>query len=110
MHYLLFYEVVDDYVSRRAPFRDLHLKKAWEANQRGELVFGGALANPVDGAVLMFKGSSPEVTEKFAKTDPYVTNGIVKRWYIREWTTVVGEDAATPVRPSAAAAPTSSDT
>jgi uncharacterized protein YciI len=101
MHYLLFYEVGEDYVARRAEFRDAHLQKAWKASESGELVLGGVLANPLDGAVLMFKGASPEVAEKFARADPYVTSGIVKRWYVREWTTVVGEDAFNPVRPSA---------
>jgi uncharacterized protein len=100
MHYLLFYEVGEDYVSRRAPFRDAHLEKAWKASERGEILLAGALANPVDGVVLVFQGDSPEVAEKFAKTDPYVTNGVVKRWYVREWTTVVGKDAAIPVRPN----------
>ncbi len=109
MHYLLFYEVGDDYVARRAQFRDAHLKKAWEASARGELVLGGALANPVDGAVLLFKGDSPAVAENFAKTDPYVTNGAVKRWYVREWTTVAGEDAAAPVRPPAGSAKSQPD-
>lgn len=99
MHYLLFYEVGEDYVKRRAEFRAVHLEKAWEASARGELVLGGALANPVDGAVLLFKGDSPEVAEKFARADPYVTSGAVKRWYVREWTTVAGEEAAKPVRP-----------
>jgi uncharacterized protein YciI len=99
MHYLLFYEASDDYAERRAEFRNIHLKMAWEAAERGELVLGGALANPVDGAVLLFKGESAEVAEKFAKADPYVTNGVVKRWRVREWTTVVGEIAANPKRP-----------
>jgi len=102
MHYLLFYEVADDYVSRRAEFRDAHLKKAWEASERGELVLGGALADPVDGAVLLFKGDSPEVAASFARTDPYVTGGAVKRWQVRQWTTVVGSGAALPVQPQAA--------
>jgi uncharacterized protein len=91
MHYLLFYEVADDYLTRRAEFRNVHLKMGWEAVDRGELVMGGALANPVDGAVLIFKGDSPAVAEKFARADPYVTSGIVKRWYVREWTPVVGD-------------------
>lgn len=99
MHYLLFYEVTDDYMERRAAFRNVHLKLGWEAAERGELVLGGALSNPVDGAVLLFKGDSPEVAEKFARADPYVTSGIVKRWRVREWTTVVGEIAANPKRP-----------
>jgi uncharacterized protein YciI len=99
MHYLLFYEVADDYLTRRAEFRTVHLKMGWEAVERGELVLGGALANPVDGAILLFKGDSPAVAEKFARADPYVTSGIVKRWYVREWTTVVGDLAANPKRP-----------
>ena len=104
MHYLLFYEVAEDYVSRRAEFRDAHLQKAWEASERGELVLAGALANPADGAVLLFRGDSPEVAERFARADPYVTSGAVRRWHVREWTTVAGEDAATPVRPKTASA------
>jgi hypothetical protein len=100
MHYLLFYELSNDYLDRRAQFRNVHLKLAWEAAERGELVLGGALANPADGAVLLFKGDSPQAAEKFASTDPYVMNGIVKRWYVREWTTVVGEIAANPKRPA----------
>ena len=102
MHYLLFYEFVEDYLPRRAEFRNAHLEMAWKASERGELVLGGALTNPVDGAVLLFKGDSPEVAEKFAKADPYVTNGIVKRWHVREWTTVAGEDSAMPIRPNPA--------
>jgi len=99
MHYLLFYEVGEDYVSRRAEFRDAHLEKAWRACERGELVLAGALADPVDGAVLLFRGDSPDVAEQFARADPYVTSGMVKRWQVREWTTVAGEDAAKPIRP-----------
>ncbi|HXW92891.1 MAG TPA: YciI-like protein [Terriglobales bacterium] len=99
MHYLLFYEVGEDYLSRRREFRQEHLEKAWKASARGELVLGGALADPVDRALLLFKGSTPEVAERFARADPYVSNGLVKRWYVREWTTVAGADAATPIPP-----------
>jgi uncharacterized protein len=101
MHYLLFYEVGEDYLSRRHEFREEHLAKAWKASARGELVLGGALADPVDRAVLLFKGDTPEVAERFARADPYVTSGLVKRWHVREWTTVAGEDAATPIKPEA---------
>jgi hypothetical protein len=102
MHYLLFYEAAEDYLARRAEFRAIHLELAWKASERGELVLGGALANPVDGAVLLFKSDSPRVAEDFARADPYVTSGLVKRWYVREWTTVAGEGAATPIRPNPA--------
>ncbi len=100
MHYLLFYEVGEDYLERRAEFRNAHLDLAWKAVERGELILGGALANPVDGVVVLFKGESPEVAESFARADPYVINGIVKRWRVREWTTVAGEGCTTPVRPA----------
>jgi uncharacterized protein YciI len=100
MHYLLFYETADDYLERRAAFREEHLALAWQACERGELILGGAFANPVDGAVLLFQGDSPAAAERFAQSDPYVANGLVKRWYVREWTTVAGEMAATPVQPS----------
>jgi uncharacterized protein YciI len=97
MHYLLFYDVVDDYAERRLAFRSAHLKLARQAVERGELVLGGALADPVDGAVLLFRGSSPEVAERFASADPYVTNGLVTKWQVREWTTVVGSEAEMPL-------------
>ena len=90
MHYLLFYDVVENYPERRLPFREAHLQHAHRAVARGELILGGALANPVDGAVLLFSGSSPAVAEAFAATDPYVLNGLVASWRVREWTTVVG--------------------
>jgi uncharacterized protein YciI/heme-degrading monooxygenase HmoA len=104
VHYLLFYEVGEDYLARRAQYRDAHLEKAWNASKRGELVLAGALANPVNGAVLLFEGDSPEVAEKFARADPYVTSGTVKRWYVREWTTVAGDKAATAVTPKTSSA------
>ena len=99
MHYLLFYEVGEDFLARRSELRSAHLEKAWAASERGELVLGGALANPVDGAVLLFRGDSPAVAESFAKADPYVTRGLVRKWRVREWMTVAGATATTPVRP-----------
>ena len=100
MHYLLFYEVVDDYVERRAQFRAAHLKLAREAAARGELILAGGLANPVDGSVLLFKADSAAVAEAFAKADPYVTNGLVTKWRVREWTTVVGSLAEVALPPA----------
>jgi uncharacterized protein YciI len=96
---LLFYEAGPDYLDRRPQFRAEHLRHAWSAAERGEIVVAGALADPVDGAVLMFQGEDKSVVEDFARADPYVVNGLVARWHVREWTTVVGELAATPVQP-----------
>ena len=97
MHYLLMYDLVPDYVERRAQFRSEHLALARASIARGEAVLGGALADPVDQAMLLFTGDSPAAAEAFARADPYVTNGLVTKWRVRQWTTVVGKDAATPV-------------
>jgi uncharacterized protein YciI len=98
MHYLLFYDLAPDYLERRGQFRAAHLAQAAAAVERGELVLGGALANPADRAVLLFQGASPAGAEAFAAADPYVRNGLVQRWSVREWTTVVGAGAAAPVK------------
>ncbi len=100
MHYLLIYDLAADYLERRGEFRDAHLKLAWEAQQRGEIVIAGALDNPADRAILMFKCDTPETVTRFAAHDPYVTHGLVKAFHVRQWNTVVGDDASNPVRPA----------
>ena len=92
MHTILFYDVVDDYVERRAQFRQIHLELARQAQQRGELLLAGALAEPADGAVLVFRGDSTDIAKALAKVDPSVTNGLVKAWRVRKWTTVIGDE------------------
>jgi uncharacterized protein len=89
-YYALFYDVVDDFVSRRTMFREEHLGLARASHARGELVLAGALADPADGALLIFQSDSPAVAENFAKLDPYVKNGLITRWRVRNWTVVVG--------------------
>lgn len=96
MHYLLFYDAAPDYLERRPAFRGQHLALARAAVERGELVLGGAMGDPVDGALLLFRGESPVAAEAFANADPYVTNGLVTRWRIRPWQTVVGEGTPPP--------------
>lgn len=98
MHYLLVYELAADYLERRGEFRAEHLALAWEAQERGELILGGALAEPADFAVLLFRCDDPAVIAQFAAADPYVKHGLVVSYKIRPWTTVVGDEAATPVR------------
>lgn len=90
-YFALFYDVVDDYVARRTAFRQDHLGHAEAAVRRGELVLGGAFTEPVDRAMLVFRGSDRSVAEGFARADPYVTNGLVTNWEVREWSVVIGE-------------------
>ncbi len=101
-HFLLFYDVAPDYLVRRAQFRSAHLRHAWEAFERRELVVAGALADPPDEAVLLFQGEDASGANAFAQADPYVANGLVKAWRVREWTTVIGDLAVTPLRPEQA--------
>ncbi len=92
MHWLLRYDFVDDYLERRTPLRDEHLGLARSALERGDLVLAGALAEPPDQALLVFRGETPEAAEAFAAADPYVAAGLVQAWEVRPWTVVVGGD------------------
>ncbi|MEX0967355.1 MAG: YciI-like protein [Bacteroidia bacterium] len=93
MYFILFYKTMDDYMERRGAFRSEHLKLAGEAYEKGDLIMAGALAEPPDGAVLIFKGDSPDSAEKFAQNDPYVKNGLIREWNVRPWTVVVGGES-----------------
>ncbi len=93
-YYALFFSVVDNFVARRAPFREEHLGLVREAHRRGEIVLAGALADPADKALLVFRAADRTVAEAFARKDPYVTNGLVTGWEVRLWNVVVGNEAA----------------
>lgn len=89
-YYALIYHFVDDYMERRAQFREEHLKLAKQLNERGELLLGGAFADPPDKALLVFRVADKSVVEEFVSNDPYVKNGLVVKWEIRPWTVVIG--------------------
>ena len=95
-YFALFYETADSFSERRMPFRGNHLQLVREAHSRGELLLAGALTDPVDRALLVFRSPDKSVAENFARRDPYVTNGLVTRWHVREWAQVIatlpGED------------------
>ena len=91
-YYALIYETVDDYVARRAEFREMHLRVAREVRERGELILAGAFDDPVDRALLVFRVNDKAIVEEFARKDPYVVNGLVKKWEVRSWKVVVGQE------------------
>jgi uncharacterized protein len=93
-YYVLFYDVVPDYLTRRAAYREEHLRLAQDAHRRGELLLGGALTDPADRALLVFRAADRSVVEKFVQSDPYVVNGVVTRWEIRSWAVVIGNESA----------------
>lgn len=90
MYYALFYTTVEDYIEKRAAYREEHLELATAAFESGSLFMAGALADPADGALLIFKSDSPRAAEEFARNDPYVKNGLITKWYVRPWNVVIG--------------------
>ena len=95
-YHLLEYVLVDDYLVRRGSFREAHLALAREASRSVDLVLAGALAEPTDRAVLIWRTDDRPVIERFVNDDPYVRNGLVTSWTIRPWTVVVGEEPRQP--------------
>lgn len=93
-YYALIYDLAPDYLQRRTAFREQHLALARAAAERGELVLGGAFADPADGALLVFRAAEAGVAEDFARNDPYVAHGLVTGWRVRPWTVVVGSAVA----------------
>ena len=89
-YFVLSYEVVDDFVNKRTPYRPAHLKEINDAHQRGDIVMAGALGEPSE-ALIIFRGKDRSTAESFATNDPYVKSGIVKKWTVRPWTVVVGQ-------------------
>ncbi|MEO6847933.1 MAG: YciI family protein [Chthoniobacterales bacterium] len=93
MHYLLFYEKAPDYAERQKPWQAAHLDYLQKLAGQGSLILGGSLENPNDGsAILLFDAPSLDIVESHAKNDPYVTHGIIAKWHVRKWDTVVGSD------------------
>jgi len=97
-HFLLIYDYAPDYLEKRTAHRAVHLEMARASVARDELQLGGAVpsGDPPFG-LLLFKAESAQVAEDFAQADPYTKGGVVTSWRVREWITVVGEDALTKV-------------
>ena len=91
-YYLLEYALIDDYLNRRTAFREEHLALARDAQRRGDLILAGALSEPPDRAVLVWRTNDPSVVERFAEGDPYIRNGLVTTWTVRPWTVVIGDE------------------
>jgi uncharacterized protein YciI len=89
MHVVLEYTLAADYLERRAALRDDHLALARAAHERGELLLAGALPDPYDRALLVWTAPRA-VVEQFVQDDPYVVQGLVTGWTIRDWNVVVG--------------------
>jgi uncharacterized protein YciI len=83
MKYVLYYVSADD-VREKAPLHFAAHAARWKQFQaEGTLLMVGPFANPEEGAMAIF--TTREAAESFAKDDPFVKNGVVKSWVIREW-------------------------
>ena len=91
-YFLLFYDTVENYIEKRAPHRALHLAHVNKYHKSGQIVMGGALAEPADQAVIVFRVDDASIVEEFAQNDPYVKEGLIKNWRVRPWTVVIGND------------------
>ena len=99
-YYTLTYRLADDYLERRGEFRAEHLAHVARFRESGLLHLAGAYAKPADEALLVFDANEAAEVEAFAKTDPYVREGLVSGWRVRRWMVVSAANAApTPPGP-----------
>ena len=83
MKYVLYYQSSPD-VMERAPLHIAAHQARWqEFASEGTLLMVGPFANPQEGAMAIF--TTREAAERFAKGDPFVVNGVVSDWVVREW-------------------------
>ena len=83
MKYVLYYQSAPD-VAEKAPIHGAAHRAHWnEFLSNGTLLMIGPFANPLEGAMAIF--TTREAAESFAKADPFVLNGVVKDWVVRDW-------------------------
>jgi hypothetical protein len=93
-HFALIYEMVENFVERRKPYREAHLQHINDAHARGLIVMAGPLGDPPEGGLLIFRADSAAAVEAWVRADPYVTNGIVVGSRVRPWNLVIGAEPA----------------
>ena len=90
---LLTLDYVDDMLDKRGPHREEHIAGARKAFEEGKCAMAGALTDPVDTGVFVFKNVDAAYVERFVQNDAYYKAGLVPRYSIRPWMVVVGNDA-----------------
>lgn len=84
LKYVLFYESADDVLEKAPLHFAAHSERGREFHERGSLIAYGPFGNPQEeGSMAVF--TSREAAEHFARDDPFVVNGVVRAWHIREW-------------------------
>jgi uncharacterized protein len=82
--YVLLYESADDVLSKAPTHFAAHSARGHEFHERGSLLAYGPFGDPQqEGSMAVF--TTREAAEEFARGDPFVLNGVVRRWEIRAW-------------------------
>lgn len=85
------YRYVPEILEKRGPFRAKHIEAAKQMADAKKLVMAGALTEPVDGAIFIFRNVTTNEIEAYVKADPYVENNLVKAHEIRPYMVVAGD-------------------
>ena len=83
MKYVMFYETAEAGLANVPANAAAHRERWRTFGERGTLLMIGPFADPREGALGIF--TTREAAEEFATGDPFVVNGVVARWYVREW-------------------------
>ncbi len=87
MKYVMFYETAPDAIEKARTHYPAHRTRLDEFHRRGVLLMAGPWSNPAEGALGIFV--SREAAEEFIKEDPFVVNGVISKWTIKEWNEVL---------------------
>jgi uncharacterized protein YciI len=84
MKYVLLYESAEGVADKAAAHAEAHRRHWRPFHARGELLLIGPFGDPQSqGAMSVF--TTREAAEQFARADPFVVNGVVRSWEVREW-------------------------
>lgn len=88
MKYVVFYESADDVAAKAPAHFPAHRARLDEFAGRGTLIMVGTFGNPQDeGSMAIF--TTRDDAEEFVRGDPFVLNGVVRAWHIREWNEIL---------------------
>lgn len=95
MKYVVFYESAEDMLPKARQHFAAHQARYGIFVNNGTLLMIGTFANPQEeGSMGIF--TNREAAEEFVRDDPFVLNGVVRRWHIREWNEVLWNPNAAP--------------
>lgn len=80
--YVLQYESAADVRTKAAAHFAAHKARWNEFLDQGTLLMIGTFTD-LEGSMAVF--STREAAEEFARSDPFVLNGVVSSWRVREW-------------------------